>query len=65
MLNMAVKAAASRDCSGKPFCVLVKCRVAKKLVAESPKPMLIGILKLLLLKIINLSILIKLIFKNG
>jgi hypothetical protein len=51
MLNNAVKAAASRDYSGKLFCVLVKCRAGKKLVTKSPNPMLIEILKLMLQKI--------------
>jgi hypothetical protein len=51
MLNIAVKAATSRDSSGKPFLCAGKMQCGKKLVTESPKPMLIEILKLMLQKI--------------
>jgi hypothetical protein len=49
MLNNAVKAAASKDCSGKPFLCAGKMQGGKKLVAKSPIPMLIEILVMMLL----------------
>jgi hypothetical protein len=49
MPSIAVKAAASRDCSGNPFLCAGKRQGGKKIVAESPKPMLIEILVMMLL----------------